>query len=111
MREGVSQRPPCRFEIVGVDVDVGVNGQAGDHVDGDHVDGDAGGGGGGGGGESSTTNSVAVAVVLDVSHNPPAIKRFFEKVRVLDREKAVACVVFKSQPVGMLVFCPLSVLC
>ncbi|CAM9889446.1 unnamed protein product, partial [Ectocarpus fasciculatus] len=95
LRRGVSQRPPCRFEVLQVDAPpaaavtgkqvgsprssggdagavVGAGGRGASPPEGGGEAGASGGGGGGGEG--------VVTVVLDVAHNPPAIVRCFQKV-------------------------------
>ncbi|CAM9212108.1 unnamed protein product [Ectocarpus sp. 12 AP-2014] len=76
LRRGVTQRPPCRFEVLQVDAPAAAAGAAatGKEVESSHSGGEAGAGGGGSGGGG------VVTVVLDVAHNPPAIVRCFQKV-------------------------------
>ncbi|CAN0321177.1 unnamed protein product [Ectocarpus sp. 6 AP-2014] len=82
LRRGVTQRPPCRFEVLQVDAPAAAAAAAaaaeaaatGQKVESAHSGGEAGAGGGGSGGGG------VVTVVLDVAHNPPAIVRFFQKV-------------------------------
>lgn len=66
----MSQRPPCRFEVVQIDVSPPPQAQREEE-----------GGAGGEGGVPS--GATGVTVVLDAAHNPPAVVRFFDKVRVL----------------------------
>ncbi|CAM9816029.1 unnamed protein product, partial [Ectocarpus sp. 13 AM-2016] len=76
LRRGVTQRPPCRFEVLQVDAPAAAAAGAatGKQVESSYSEGVAGAGGGGSGGGG------VVTVVLDVAHNPPAIVRFFQKV-------------------------------
>lgn len=105
LRRGVSQRPPCRFEVIEVDpakwvaedasplsegADVASGGDSADGGAGTGAEAEAGGG-------SSTTTSAsdgAVTVVLDVAHNPPAIIRFFDKVCVVFYDTCVVTRLF-----------------
>ncbi|CBN77676.1 conserved unknown protein [Ectocarpus siliculosus] len=77
LRRGVTQRPPCRFEVLQVDAPAAAAAAeaaaTGKKVESSHSGGEAGAGGGGSGGGG------VVTVVLDVAHNPPAIVRFFQK--------------------------------
>lgn len=87
MRRGVSQRPPCRFEVIKVNPAKWAAGAAPSPSrvgDAESAGGGAGGDAGAGEGSSSASDSAgaAVTVVLDVAHNPPAIVGFFDKVCV-----------------------------
>lgn len=91
-RRGVSQRPPCRFEVVQVKPDAEATPAAGaapaeeeEHRQQEApppsgAGGVSGVGVGAGGGRAAGASDVTV--VLDVAHNPPAIVRFFDKVCV-----------------------------
>ena len=75
LRRGVSQRPPCRFEVIEVNANEAAAPRPQPRQGGD-VAGSTGGGSGGG----AEGGATPVTVVLDVAHNPPAIARFFDKV-------------------------------
>eukprot|EP00752_Nemacystus_decipiens_P005398 g4894.t1 len=70
---GVSQRPPCRFEVVKVNPNAAAP-SAAPHPLPQQAGGVASSAGGAEGG------AAPITVVLDVAHNPPAMARFFEKV-------------------------------
>eukprot|EP00903_Cladosiphon_okamuranus_P018384 g16910.t1 len=77
LRRGVSQRPPCRFEVVEVHPKEAASAAATQQQ---QQGGDAALSTDRGGGEGAGRGPSPVTVVLDVAHNPPAIVKFFEKV-------------------------------
>lgn len=63
LRKGVAERPQCRFQVVEVEANASKTSR------------------GGTGDAEVSSEKTSVTVVLDVGHNPPAITRFFDKLR------------------------------